>query len=440
MEIRLQGPEPVESSIESMARSRHFLFLQGPCGRFYSHLQRSLEAEGHRCTRVAINGGDLIGGLFDGIHLYRRSFADWPQWLLALVQRGGITDLICYGDCRPYHRAAITALQPLGVTVHVLEEGYLRPNWVTCEKDGVNGNSALTRINLDAIDEVSVAESGASPEIEVKGTQWHYMLSGFVHYLCTLLLTPLFPRYQTHRDLDIAGEGALWIERFITWPLRKSRTARNLKAIARRGRPIHLALLQLNADSQLREHSSFQSSRHFAEFCIAEFAASGSPDAVLVFKNHPLDNGVINLARVIREEAEKHKLSERVFFIDSGKLVPLLEKAISVTAINSTAVHQALLRGIPTMVLGKAVFNHPQIVPRMRLGDFFRMRPHKGDDGYRKLVSLMRQTSQYNGGFYSAHARQALLPSLTKALIDGAPEPASFERQASPHRPALKVS
>lgn len=433
-----QRPHP--GALDPEGTQRHFLLLQGPCGRFYHHLQKSLEAQGHRCTRVAINGGDLLSGLFRRIIAYRQSFADWGPWLAELAGREKVTDVICYGDCRPYHRAAIAALQPLGISVHVLEEGYLRPNWITCETGGVNGNSDLTRINLDRIDAARLNAPGSGHEVELKGSQGHYMFSGFAHYFWTFMLTPVFPRYISHRDLDIVGEAALWVERFLSWPLRKSRTQRALKAIARLGQPMHLVLLQLNGDSQLREHSSFNSVRHFVEYCIAEFAASGVADTVLVFKNHPLDNGVINLARVIREEAEKHKLGQRVFFIDTGKLVPLLETALSVTAINSTAVHQSLLRGIPTMVLGKAVFNHPQIVPRMRLCDFFRVRPHKGSDSYRKLVSLMRRTCQFNGGFYNAQGRQALLPVLTSALTSGTPQPAAFELPSAAEKPARKVS
>ena len=285
-----------------------------------------------------------------------------------------------------------------------------------------------------------MVDAGDDAEVKIKGAHWHYMLSGFAHYFWTFMLTPAFPRYVSHRELDIVGEAALWIERFLSWPARKRRTARALKAIARIGRPAHLILLQLNADSQLRDHSSFRSVRHFAEFCLAEFAASGVSDAVLVFKNHPLDNGVINLDRVIREEAHRLGVAGRVFFVDTGKLVPLLENAISVTAINSTALHQALLRGIPAMVLGKAVFNHPQIVPRMRLGDFFRLRPYKGIASYRKLVGLMRKTSQYNGGYYSSEGRHTLLPSLVRALVDGAPEARTFEQPAAAETPALKVS
>ena len=76
-------------------------------------------------------------------------------------------------------------------------------------------------------------------------------------------------------------------------------------------------------------------------------------------------------------------------------------------------------RGIPTMVLGKAVFNHAQIVPRMRLADFFRLRPQMDIANYDKLINLLRHTSQFNGGYYSRQGRATLLPGLTAALIAG---------------------
>ena len=420
------NPEAQQSPDRMAVEPRHFLLLQMPCGRFGRELQRAIKATGHRCTRVAINGGDLMNALRQGPIAYFMSYAEWPNWIVGYVTAKKVTDLICYGDCRPYHRAAIQALKPLGVKVHVLEEGYLRPNWITSESDGVNGNSILTGIDLDRIP----PQPAPPRETMLKASNWRYSFAGIGYYFWTFALTPLFPRYQTHRDLDIVGEATLWLKRLASWPLRNSRTGRAMKTIDRLKQPVHLVLLQLNGDSQLKVHSNFRSTSHFVEHCISEFAASGTQDSLLVFKNHPLDNGVIDLDRIIRNEAERHGLGDRVFFVETGKLVPLLEHSISAVAINSTACHQALLRGIPTLVLGKAVFNHPQIVSRMRLADFFRLRPCKSNADYEKLISVMRQTCQFNGGFYSDESREVLLPNLVRGLLDGMPSAKSFETAA----------
>ena len=419
---------------------RHFLLLQGPCGAFFHQLQRSLIKRGNRCTRVILNGGDLASARFDGSLIYRRSFADWPDWIKAVVRKEGITDLVVYGDCRPYHRTAIARLRPLGVRIHVMEEGYLRPNWITHEPDGVNGNSAVTNLDLDQLGGAELEVHPLKAEFELRSMHLHYMLAGILYYLWTLLLTPAFPRYMSHRDLSIVGEAALWLGRIFSWPLRRNRTARALRAIERLNRPVHLVLLQLNGDSQIREHSRFSSVREFVEFCMAEFAASRPADSLLVFKNHPIDNGVVNLARLIREETQRHGLHNRIFFVETGKLVPLLERSISVTAINSTACHQALRRGIPTMVLGRAVFNHPQIVPNMRLADFFRLRPRKNIGDYEKLVNLLRHTCQVNGGFYSRQGRQYLLPALVERMLNEPVLPSVFAISTGQESSAKKVS
>ncbi|MFT3988269.1 hypothetical protein [Aestuariivirga sp.] len=402
---------------QDVPAERHFLLLQGPCGGFFRHLQRELMAKGHQATRVVLNGGDLVDSIFARALLYRRAFADWPEWIAAAARQRQVTDLVLYGDCRPYHRVAISVLKPLGIRIHVLEEGYLRPNWITYEQNGVNGNSSIAGLDLDALSAPELDHIPTQPELQLRGTLGRYAFSGILYYLYCLLLTPVFPRYLSHRELDIAGEATLWLGRLFSWPYRRRQTERAMREIDLLGKPVHLVLLQLNGDSQIREHSRFASVRGFVEFCLAEFAASETRDAILVFKNHPLDNGVINLARLIREESARLNLEGRVFFVETGKLVPLLEKSVSATAVNSTACHQALRRGIPTMVLGKAVFNHPQIVPRMRLAAFFRARPQKDIRYYDRLVNLLRLTCQVNGGFYSRQGRVALLPDLVQRMV-----------------------
>ncbi len=413
-------PEPVDMG------TRHFLLLQGPCGGFFRDLQKGLMARGVGCTRVVINGGDLMDAGLGHKLVFRRSFADWPDWLMTVAAGRNITDLVLYGDCRPYHRAAIAALRPLGIAVHVLEEGYLRPNWITCERDGVNGHSRLATLDLKSLDEARIDRLRQGPEIELPSAQRRYMLDGIKYYFWSAMLAPFFPRYVAHRDLSITGEAALWTARFGQWFARHQRTVKTLATIERLAKPVHLVLLQLNGDSQIKKHSNFRSVRHFVEYCIAEYAAAGKADTILVFKNHPLDNGVINLARLIREEAESHGLADRIFFVETGKLVPMLERAISVTAINSTACHQALRRGIPTLVLGKAVYNHPEIAPQMRLADFFRLRPCGDKTQYARLVKLMRQTCQVNGGFYGAQARRTVVGPLCEVLLKGSVPLESF--------------
>ena len=67
-----------------------------------------------------------------------------------------------YGDTRPVHAAAVMAARARGLCVHVFEEGYLRPWWVTYERGGTNGHSRLMEIGID---EMRVALERSDPEI-----------------------------------------------------------------------------------------------------------------------------------------------------------------------------------------------------------------------------------------------------------------------------------
>lgn len=405
-----------DSATEAAEKSgRHFLLLQMPCGSFGRHLQASLESAGYRCTRIVFNGGDLVNSLGQNVVRYVQSTADWPIWIENFATKNKVTDLICYGDCRYYHCVAIDQLRPLGIRVRVLEEGYLRPNWITCEHNGVNGFSTLTAVDIEALP----ANPGMPKERELKSSYNHYLLAGFIYYLFQFLLHPAFPNYVSHRELPVYLEAALWLRRWFTWPYRRLQSRRISNRIAKLGRPVHLVLLQLNGDSQIKVHSDFASVADFARFCIAEFSASDLSDSLLVFKNHPLDNGVISLGKVIRHEAEQVGLGGQVLFVDGGNLVSLLERSVSVVSINSTACHQSLRRGIPTLLLGRTVFNHPLIASRMRMRDFFRLRPIKQRAHYEKLVSFMIETSQVNGGYYSREGQAILIPALIASLVKG---------------------
>lgn len=392
--------------------ARSYLLLQMPCGNFGRELQSSLIEAGHQCTRIVLNGGDLVDALGQPFVSYRKSAAEWPSWIESFATSRSVTDLVCYGDCRPYHCAAIDVLQPLGIRIHVLEEGYLRPNWITCEANGVNGFSELTKVDVGELPDLP----DLRPETELPSSFLKYCWLGFVYYAVVFLLRPAFPRYHSHRDLGLLLEAGLWLRRWASWPARRSRLRRVYEAISRSKDPVHLVLLQLNGDSQVKVHSDFGSVVDFARLCISEFAASGVREGLLVIKNHPLDNGFIPLGKLISEEAERQGVADRVLFADGGNLVSLMGRSVTAISINSTACHQALRRCIPTLLVGRAVFNHPEITSDLPMRKFFARHPVKKPEDYHKLIKHMMRTCQINGGFYNREGRAILVPALVAAL------------------------
>src|SRR5215470_19973840 len=118
---------------------RGFLFLQGIATRFFEDLGRALAARGHTVHRVNFNGGDRAFWRLPGAVDFHGREEEWPSFLEGLVAAAGVSDIILFGDCRPLHRAAIAVARRQGLRTWVVEEGYLRPDWISFEPGGVNG-------------------------------------------------------------------------------------------------------------------------------------------------------------------------------------------------------------------------------------------------------------------------------------------------------------
>jgi capsular polysaccharide export protein len=112
---------------------RRFLFLQGLPTRFFHRLGAALTRRGHAVHKVNFNGGDRLFWRIPGAIDYRGTLETWPGVLTELLDTHDITDIVLFGDCRPLHRVAIRLAAHRAIAVHVFEEGYLRPSWITHE-------------------------------------------------------------------------------------------------------------------------------------------------------------------------------------------------------------------------------------------------------------------------------------------------------------------
>ena len=93
--------------------------------------------------RVNFNGGDQAFWRLPGAVDFCGREHEWPEFLDRLIVDKAISDLILFGDCRPLHRAAIRVAEVRAIRVHVVEEGYMRPDWVTFDAEGDPPHSRL---------------------------------------------------------------------------------------------------------------------------------------------------------------------------------------------------------------------------------------------------------------------------------------------------------
>ena len=123
----------------------HFVFLQGMPSPFFTRIGRQLADLGCRVTGINLCFGDQLFWRGPARVNYRGRLADWPDFLRRFLQGENVTDIVLLGEQRHYHKEAVKIAQSCGVRVTVTDYGYLRPDWITLERDGMGGNSCFPK-------------------------------------------------------------------------------------------------------------------------------------------------------------------------------------------------------------------------------------------------------------------------------------------------------
>lgn len=420
---------------------RRFLFLQGPHGPWFFQLAQMLRRAGCQVWRVGFNAGDEAFWRDQATYIaFRAQPEAWPATLSHIIDEKQITDLVIYGDTRPAHAAAVQIARERGLTVHVFEEGYLRPHWITYERGGSNGHSRLMDLSVA---EMAGALERSDTDLPDAPARWgdtrQHIFYGALYHWQVLTGGWRYPNFRPHRALTVRQEFRLYLRRLATLPFHAIGRMVASYRIARGGFPYHLVLLQLEHDSSFQAHSPFATMTEFLD-CVTEAFASGAPGHHhLVFKAHPLEDGRAPVAAEIRRLARLHGLQDRVHFVRGGKLARLLNQARSAVTVNSTAAQQVLWRGLPLKALGQAIYSKPEFVSDQSLTEFFANPARPDSRAYRVFRHFLLETSQVPGGFYSARGRRALLRQVVDLLLMKHDPYDALSKGQSPPRQLLRI-
>jgi len=419
-----------------------FLLLQGPHGPFFFRLGQALRRTGVQVWRVGFNAGDRAFWWEARSYIpYRAPLEAWGDRFDALVRDKGVTDIVLYGDTRAIHATAIARAKAHGVTVHVFEEGYLRPYWVSYERGGSNGHSRLMDMTVA---QMRAALEDVGTDAPMPPAHWgdlrHHIFHGALYHWCVLCWNRRYRGYRPHRALTVGQEFRLYLRRLLLMPAHALDRWLATRRIRNGGFPYHVALLQLEHDSSFQTHGPFATMAAFLEVVIRGFAEGAPRHHHLVFKAHPLEDGRAPLRRDIRRLAREAGVAGRVHYLRGGKLADLLNGARTAVTVNSTAAHQVLWRGLPLKALGAAIYAKPEFVSDQPLPDFF-ARPKPPDRrAYAVFRGYLLKTSQVPGSFYSGHGRRQVLRRIVDMML--APEgphgrPTSCQRFSPPADPPL---
>lgn len=343
---------------------------------------------------------------------------EWDDTFDALVDGKGVTDIVLYGDTRPVHAKAVARAKTLGLRVHVFEEGYMRPFWVTYERGGSNGNSRLMNTTVA---QMQTALERSDMEAPMPPSHWgdmrQHVFYGALYHWFVLFRNGDYRHFKTHRDLPVFKEFGLYLKRLVLMPLQGIERRLATWRIRNGGFPYHLALLQLEHDSSFQKHSPFETMTEFLELVIREFAKGAPQHHHLVFKAHPLEDGRVPVRRSLKEMAAKHGVSDRVHYVRGGKLARLLNDARTAVTVNSTAGQQVLWRGIPLKTFGSAVYSKPEFVSDQPLAEFFKAVERPNNRAYKDYRRYLLETSQVPGGFYSTRGRRQLMRHVADMML-----------------------
>lgn len=399
--------------------SRVFLFLQGPHGPFFNRLGKMLRLAGAEVWRVGFNAGDRAFWFHPSSYIPFRGKADeWRDSFVELLTEKAVTDIVIYGDTRPIHAQAIQEAKARGLQVHVFEEGYMRPYWVTYERDGSNGHS---RLMDTTIEQMQSALARSDMEAPLPPGHWgdmrQHVFYGALYHWFILARNGDYRNFRPHRSLPVTKEFQLYVKRLLLMPALALDRLVSTMRIRLGGFPYHLALLQLEHDSSFQEHSPFDTMSDFLKVVIEGFAKGAPRHHHLVVKAHPLEDGRVPVRRDIKRLARELGLSKRVHYVRGGKLAKLLNDARTAVTVNSTAGQQVLWRGIPLKVFGDAVYAKPEFVSNQPLADFFAAAARPDNKAYKDYRRYLLETSQIPGGFYAARARTQLLRQVVDMML-----------------------
>jgi capsular polysaccharide export protein len=402
--------EPGELRVEQGERA--FLFLQGPPGPLFRQLGAAIVERGFPVYRVNLSGGDARDWP-DATTNFRGRFSEWPVFFDKFLREHRITDLVLFGDCRPYHVSAHGLARSRDVRTHVLEEGYLRPHWMTLEPEGVNARSRLSRdkrwFREEALrlgPEPNLPPVTASFRRRARDSYWHY------HRVVVGRLT--FPHYRSHRSGSIIVEGFGWLWKFARERRQRERTEKVLQILS--GEPLFVLPLQLSGDFQIRAHSPFPDMQSAASYAIESFAAYAPAGMHLLLKAHPLDCSFYNWPRFVREHASRLGLEGRLHYVDGGDLDKMIRGARGLVCVNSTSATLALAQDTPVCAIGEAIYDMPGLTHQGHL-DTFWTNPTPPERGlYPAFRRVLVDRCLVRGGLASESAVTTLVESMTERL------------------------
>ncbi|MDR0580397.1 MAG: capsular biosynthesis protein [Campylobacteraceae bacterium] len=380
--------------------NKNILFLQGPMGTFFKRVDKLFRKKGAKTYTLALNAADWFFSNKDNATRYKGTPENWGRFIKDFLIEKPIDIIFLFGDCRFYHKIAIKMADKLNIKVFVFEEGYIRPDYITLEKYGVNGNSKLPISkefykNLPDISEQSKV-------LPMKNSPYNMVISATIYYLIANIFSFLYPNYIHHREFSAIKEGFYGIRnliRKIVYTIKDKPYNKHFRTDL--SEKYFFIPLQTHVDTQIKKHSLFKNIEEFIEIVMTSFAHFADKEHFIVFKHHPLDRGRKNYTKYIKNLASKLDIKERVIVLYEVNMPNAIKNAIGIVTVNSTVGLSSLYHDKPTITLGKAIYNISGLTCKyITLNDFWQNATPPDKILFQKFRTFLIKNSQINSSFY----------------------------------------
>lgn len=380
----------------------HFLFLQGMQSFFFRRVGENLVARNCRVSRINFCLGDWIFWGGKNSYQFRGRLSDWKDYIENFLEVNEVTDIVLVGEQRRYHDTAIKVAKEYGVRVIVTDYGYLRPDWIGIEQDGMNGSSLLPR-DIDQINMMNHSLSQVNLGPVFHDGEINRILYDLVYSFSTLVDVLFFPHYVQSDMRPSPLKGLFyslikWVKLLINYSSTKKFTDR----VAKGDMAFFLFAMQLEHDFQIVKYSQYNDLIEPVEEVMHSFSKLCSNEYNLIFKNHPCDLGIRNWRIIIGQLAMKYGIHDRVYFIDGGvSLDKLLKYCSGLVTVNSSSGLRALQLDCPVKSLSPAIYNMPGLTFQGGLDDFWK-KPSKPDqNNVDAFVNVIASKLHIRGVFFN---------------------------------------
>ncbi len=393
---------------------RRLLFVGAPFGGFFRRIAKELEAQQSTIWRACFTGGDLLDTAPQNRIIFNGKNEDWPAFITDFMVKNHIDGVVTFNDALPRNHAALTCATKLGISRYVLENGYLRPHWVTLERNGVNGHSRLPRDPAYYEQHKSVQRSYTAFKFRMRP----HVINTIKYFIASIVLSPFIAFDKSYYGVSVWKQARGYIREY-WWRMthKEDETISEIEAVDHSKTKVFSFLLQKPGDLQLVVHSKYGSNNGFVKEVVESFANHAPKPSILIIKQHPLDYGIEKTPKMIKALIRDLGLETRVFFLRKTSIDIVLKQTDGMVTINSTGGLAAIENGLPVICLGTAFYDMEGLTFQHGLNRFWAQCQAPEAAWVHKFTSYLKSTSQLNGGFHTKQALDILMPQLVKMLL-----------------------